>query len=228
MDHETVRELTAAYALDALDHEDERVVESHLRVCAECRAEVTAFTDTATALAYAVDAPAPSPALRDRIVAVAREDRPSNVVPFRARRLPLVATATLAAAAAVAAVAFGLRASNLSDELDSERAVLGILSDPGARPIALDGAAGRLIVARSGEAALVVDRLERAPEGRTYEIWIIRGERATPAGLFDGDEPRDVVPVQGNVPADAQVAVTVEREGGVDTPTGAPLFSARA
>ena len=70
--------------------------------------------------------------------------------------------------------------------------------------------------------------LERAPSGKTYEAWVIeRGEAPRPAGLFRGGGPRTVVRLERPVPAGAHVAVTVEREGGVERPQGPMLFSAQ-
>ena len=149
MEHDAVRELTAAYALDALEPDEEREVEAHLRVCERCREELAAFTEAATALAYDVEAPAPAPALRERILADVRGER-SNVVPFRRRRLPLVVSSVAAAAATVAAVGLGLWANSLSDSLARERAAAEILADPTARSVPVRGAEGRLVVARGG------------------------------------------------------------------------------
>ena len=227
MEHDAVRELTAAYALDALEPDDEREVEAHLRVCERCREELAAFTEAATALAYGVAAPAPSPALRDRILGEVRGER-SNVVPFRPRRLPVVVSSVAAAAATVAAVGLGLWAKSLSDSLERERAAAEILADPAARSIPVRGAQGRLVVAQDGEAALVVAGLERAPAGKTYEVWVIRGAKPVRAGLFEGERERDVVELTHPVSRGAIVAVTVERDGGVEEPTSRPLFSARA
>ena len=145
--------MTAAYALDALEPNEERELEAHLRVCERCREELAAFTEAATALAYGVEAPAPTPALRDRILADVRGER-SNVVPFRRRGLPLVVSSVAAAAATVAAVGLGLWANSLSNSLARERAAGEILADPAARSIPVRGAEGRLVVARDGEAAL--------------------------------------------------------------------------
>lgn len=60
--------MLAAHALGALDREEARRVEEHLATCAECRAEMEAWSDTASALVYAAPASEPSPALRSRIL----------------------------------------------------------------------------------------------------------------------------------------------------------------
>jgi hypothetical protein len=134
----------------------------------------------------------------------------------------------LAAAAAVAAVGFGLWAGSLSNQLEEAEAVRDILADPDARSTELSGADGRLVVSGDGEAVLVVGGLDAAPSGKDYEVWVIDGETPRRAGLFQGDESEDVVQLEERVPAGAVVAVTVEADGGVDAPTTDPIFSARA
>ena len=159
MEQDGIHELTAAYALDALDEDDEREFEEHLRGCARCRQELRELSETASSsLAYAVDAPAPPPQLRERILQEARADRP-NVVPISSRRRPVVwASAAVAVAAAAAAVAIGLGiwSASLSSSLDRERDVVAILSDPQGTVVPLQGANGKLVRASSGDAALVV------------------------------------------------------------------------
>jgi anti-sigma factor RsiW len=233
MDHETVRELTAAYALDALDRADERELEEHLARCPECREELASFREAAAMLAHDVDAPSPPAALRGRILEQARSERP-NVVPMR-RRWALPAAATLAAAAASAAIGLGVWAASLSGRLDDERDALSdqerlvaVLGDTDARRIAVEGHDGTLVRAASGEAALLVSNLDPAPGGKTYEAWVIKDGKPLPAGLFNSHGTRTAILLRRPVPVGATVAVTLERERGVETPTGEPIFSARA
>ncbi|MGH3035529.1 MAG: anti-sigma factor, partial [Gaiellaceae bacterium] len=77
-----------------------------------------------------------------------------------------------------------------------------------------------------GEATLVVSGLERAPSGKTYEIWVIKGETPRPAGLFDDAERRTAVALTRPVSGGDVVAVTLEVAGGVQAPTGRLLFTA--
>ena len=230
MDHDTVRELTAAYALDALDRQDEREFEEHLAHCGRCRAEVSAFQEAAALLAYDVETPYPPPALRERILSEARSERP-NVVPLR-RRWAFPAAAGIAAAAACAAIGLGVWAASLSGKLNSERAARGeqarlvaLIGDPDASRVPVEGAQGTLVVNRTGEAALLVTGLEPAPEGKVYEAWIIEDGKPRPAGTFSSGGESTVVALNEPVPEGAVVAVTLE-PGFVEQPTGQPLFSA--
>jgi anti-sigma-K factor RskA len=227
MEANALHELTAAYALDALGEAEELEFEEHLRGCARCREELRELLEAASALAYAVEAPPPPVSLRARILERARADR-ANVIPLRRRRLAIYASGAVAAAAAAVALGVGLWANSLSNSLDRERQALAVLGDPTADSTPLRGASGRLVVTEAGEAALVVSGLDPAPEDRTYEIWVIEDNRPRPAGLFKGERTRDVVRLTERVREGAVVAVTLEREEGVQAPTSMPLFTASA
>ena len=228
-----IHELTAGYALDALDPEERRSYEEHLDDCERCRAELSAFWETTAALALATQGPEPSADLRERILARARAE-PQNVVPLRRRPVPspLRAVSALAAVAAVA-VALGAWALSLhgrlgtaNERLASSRGALSVLADPSARSVSLAKGSGRLVVASGGRAVMVVDGLRRAPSGKTYEVWVIEGTTPKRAGLFAGGG-RSVVGVEEAVGKDAVVAVTLERAGGVDSPTTTPLVASQ-
>ena len=228
-----IHELTAGYALDALDPDERRAYEAHLEGCEQCREELAAFWQTTEALAVAASGPAPSTGLRERVLAGAREE-PQVVVPLESRRrrtAPILGA--IAAVAAVAALAIGLWAAGLSSDLDEtraalerERAAAAVLADPASRSVSLQpGGDGRLVVTPAGQAVLVVDELGPAPAGKTYEMWVVsHGGTPQRAGLFPGGDGRDVVPVDGIVEAGQVVLVTVEEEGGVDAPTSEPIL----
>jgi anti-sigma-K factor RskA len=229
MEADTIHELTAAYALDALDEREELEYEAHLARCPRCREELASFTETATSLAYGVESPAPPSDLRDRILERARAERP-NVVPLRPAWRSW--TAAAAAVAACAAIALGIWAATLSRSLDRERSakerqasVLSIVSDPAARRFALSGAHGTLVVSRTGAGALLVSNLRPAPSGKTYEAWVIQGKTPRRAGTFGAAKP---FRLSRPVPQGAVVAVTLERHGGVDAPTTKPITAAQA
>jgi anti-sigma factor RsiW len=228
-----IHELTAGYALDALEPEDRRAYEAHLEGCEQCREELAAFWQTTEALAVAASGPAPSGELRERILAGARQE-PQVVVPLAPRRrrtVPVLAAA--AAVAAVVALALGLWAAGLSSDLDETRAALAreraaatVLADPAARTVSLQEGEGRLVVDEEGRAVLVADGLGPAPAGKTYEVWVAsHGGDPQRAGTFPGDDDgRDIVRVDGTVAPGQVVLVTVERAGGVDAPTTEPIL----
>lgn len=236
MDAET-HELIAAYALDALDEPERRHVEELLATSEEAREELRSFSEVAAALAVGVAGPEPPPELRERIVTEARAEG-RVVVPFErpARRRPPIVPALSFAAAAAAVVAVGLGAwgMSLDGELEDARAALAlqeqtaaVLADPAAIDVDLAAGDGRLVVDDGGRAVLVVDGLARAPEGQTYQVWVVENGAPRPAGLFPGSGGQDVILVSDRVSSGAVVAVTVEKAGGAEAPTTTPVAASR-
>jgi anti-sigma factor RsiW len=234
MEPEAIHDLTPAYALHALDADETAEFEQHLRHCERCQAELAELQETTSLLAYAAP-PAPAPAaLRGRILEQARAER-SNVIPFPSRRSRT--TWVLGAAAAVAAavaIGLGIWAAMLHSDLGSERSAHNRLSDAialmgaqGTSHVDLSGASGTLAVGQSGRGVLVINDLKKAPSGKTYEAWVIRGSKPSRAGTFRGGE-NTIVPLSRLVQPGSVVAVTVERSGGVDMPTQTPIISAHA
>ena len=218
-------DLTAAYALHALDERERDEYENHLAQCEPCRDELAVLTESAAALAWAVESPAPPATLRKRILAGAAAES-ENVVPLRRLR----PWQGIAAVAACAAVGLGVWAATLHNSLAHERGQRGALSvaaDPSSHKVSLRGRHGMVAVAHNGDAVLVVDGLDPAPAGKTYEAWVIPpGGKPVAAGTFDGGSGMTMVKLRHPVPRGATVAATVERDGGVDTPTQEPFLSA--
>jgi anti-sigma-K factor RskA len=217
-----LHELTAGYALDALDADERARYEEHLSSCEACREELEGFWSVSGSLAVAAGGPAPPARLRERILEEARSERP-NVVPLRRRRLTQRVLPAVAAVAAVAALGLGLWASSLSNDLDAAEERLAILSDPNARTVQTANGEAELVVAPTGKAALVVRKLAPAPEGKDYELWVFENGVPQPAGVFE--EP-GVALLTRRVEPGQMVAVTLEPDGGVEAPTGAPLLTA--
>jgi anti-sigma-K factor RskA len=216
-----LHDLTAGYALDALDPDERARYEGHLASCERCRDELQGFWQVAGALGRAAGGPTPPASLRERILEQARDERP-NVVPLR-RRAATPALASAAAVAAVVALALGVWSLSLSNDLDDANSVVALLSDPNARVNESAGGEANLVVTPTGRAALVVRRLAPAPAGRDYEIWVIEDGVPQRAGLF---ERPGVAMLTRRVGRGQTVAVTLEPDGGVDAPTGDPLFTA--
>jgi anti-sigma-K factor RskA len=227
----SLHELTAGYALDALDPSEREAFEAHLEGCEQCQEELTSFWEVTGGLAAAADGPAPSPALRERILDAARAVE-QNVVPLGSpRRLsPVLAVAT--AIAAAVAIGLGIYAVSLNGQLDDSRAALSaqetaaaVLADANATTVDMNGGSGKVVVDGSGTAVLVLDALPAAPAGKTYQAWVITDDTPVSAGVFAPTGDRAVVPIPQTVPAGAVVAVTVEPDGGVSAPTQAPVIS---
>jgi anti-sigma-K factor RskA len=199
-------DLTAAYALDALDLDEAEAYERHLSQCEECREQLAELNETAAALAFGATAPAPPARLRSSILEAAAEER-TNVVPLLRRRW--VSRGLAVAAAAAACIVVGLAVS-LSQSSHTQMVTASLVLGP------------------NRTATLHISGLSAAPSGKTYEAWVIpKGGSPRPAGLFPGGGST-TLHLSGTVPGKAVVAVTVERAGGAKAPTQTPVFSAPA
>jgi anti-sigma-K factor RskA len=235
MEPEAIHDLTPAYALDALDSHESVEFEEHLRHCERCQAELADLHEATSSLAYATPPVAAPEALRGRILEQARAER-SNVIPFPQRRnrtnWVLAAAASIAAAAAIG---LGIWAAMLNSDLGAEQAArqrlndaLALVAAPGTDHVDLSGGNGSLAVGPTGRGVLVIPRLPKAPAGRTYEAWVIKGTKASPAGLFLGSgSGTTVVPLTRPVDPGSVVAVTVEPRKGSAQPTQQPFITAK-
>jgi anti-sigma-K factor RskA len=194
-----VHEEAAAFALDALDREQTEAFQQHLAACPDCDAAVEELRFAAAALAFAVEPLVPSGSLRPRVL-----DTGAQVIPLRRRRHARFLAAAMVAAASCAVVVAAVRPWETGD------------SQAGFRRYDAKGANATLLVSRSGEAVLAARRLPPLAAGTVYELWVIAGDRAHPAGLFRGP----IATLTSPVPRGATVAVSVEPTGGSSRPTG--------
>ena len=201
-----LHDLTAAYALDALDADDVEAYERHLSQCEACRSELAELNESAAALAFGAVAPAPPARLRAAILETAAAER-SNVRPLLRRRWMTRGLALAAAAAACIVVGLAVALTR-----SSHTQYVGM----------------SLIRGTNGTATISFSGLDTAPQGKTYEAWVIpRNKAPRPAGLFR-DGASKTIHLEVAVPRGATVAVTIERAGGASAPTTAPIVSARA
>jgi len=221
MEHDAYNELTAAYALDALDDDEAKAYEEHLAGCAICQDNLAALSGTMVQLAFAAPPVDPPPELRERILEAARAER-ENVVPLRPRRSwrPSSRTAVAAVVAIAACLVIGLGIWNisLSHQLDDARQALSA--------VPLQGANGTVVVGDGNRGMLVVSNLDEAPAGKTYQAWVIDGGTANPAGTFGGGGTI-AVKLDHPVSSGSVVAVTVERAGGSEQPTSKPFITSK-
>jgi anti-sigma-K factor RskA len=226
---EHVDELIAGHALRALSSEDEERVVVHLAECEQCRRKLRETEAVAASLAYGVPQLAPPPELRSRVLAIAEPvvaapaAAAASARPQRARvrrqwwpRFSLVAVPAMALAL-VAMLAWNVSLRNdvsaNRDDLASGAAVM------------LPGV-GNVVAQTDGNATLFA-QLRRAPAGKTYEAWVIRGSVALPAGVFKGGGTVELHLTQAAKPGD-KIAVTIEPSGGSKAPTTTPIATSQA
>ncbi len=178
---------------------------------------------------------------------------PSRVLPFESPRrnvwTSLGSFGAIAAAIAMVVVLAGLfilwqqKRSNEAElsrmagqmrdanqQLANERALVTLLTTPGARMTELSGtnaapgAHAMLAYDKTGHAMLMTKNLPAPPPGKAYQLWFIKDNQKMPGKVFTPDARGNGV-MEDQIPASAMesavYAITLEPMGGVQIPTGA-------
>ena len=232
-----VDELAGAYALGAVEADEDRAISEHLDTCDEPHGGARELIGAAGAMGVSEAAVMPSPPLRDRLMATVattpQEHRPAAVTPMPERepkrawwwRLqPVMAgVAAVALAAAVGLGAWGLSLNaQLAEREDALRAVANAEA-----AFAVAGSAGAGWVIESGDVAhFVAEDLADLPADHIYELWLLDAA-GTPTAVGTLEDPDDlvVVALEHSLGGAATFAVTVEAER-VDQPTSDPVLVA--
>ena len=236
MNQERFEDLKDAYVLGALPEEERLEFEQYLVAHPDLQEEVEALGAVAGLLAFSPQEQEPPPELRRRIMATVEAE---SVHPHTSRQSWLaglweavgIRDLALAAAAMLVIGLFSWSMLLQGEVRDLQGRVQSLQSQPqGPQVIALggvgtkQGARAELVTLEGDRAVLVAENMPPVPEGKTYQIWVIKGDTPQPSGLFEpkGDSIAAVVenPVEG---ADA-VAVTVEPKGGSKKPTTDPML----
>jgi anti-sigma-K factor RskA len=236
MAHEDYKAMMPAYALSALDADEERAFSRHLSECAECRDELAEWENTAAALALSASAAEPSPQVRERIMSAIRAETSSQkVVPFPdARRSLWTSFGSLGAiAAAVLFLALIVGIVVLWQEnraMQRELAFARLATTPGAKMTELtgteqaSGATAKIAYDRNGHAMLMASGLPPAPQGKEYQLWFIVGSNPPKPGKSFAPDSAGQGTLIDQVPREAMdsavFAITLEPAGGMPAPTG--------
>ncbi len=223
MNCDEVRELLAAFALDALTEDERAAVAEHLEGCA-LHPELADLRATIEALPALADPLDPPTALRQRVLAIAsapaEAPRASDPTPLppRPRGIPRVPWA-IAAVVAAFAIALGWWTSTTQV---SAPVLITRAATASAGP-----SQGRITYApQTNQLTFEVDTLPAAPAGMTYQLWVVRGATPVSLGLFNptpaghGQLTVETTLTEGEV-----IAVTVEPIGGSPAPTTAPFLA---
>lgn len=221
--------LSGAFVLDALSPEEAEQFRRHLQSCAVCREEVRELREAAARMG-AVEAAAPPPQLKSRVLAAADRtpQKPprlgsSGTTPGPRRWAPRL----LAAAAAVVVLAggaIGLNAVlNNDDGGGLQAAVVQVFEAGDAHVAEVETSHGPLRVATSPtENEMAVDTSDLVPLDRehVYQLWAIQDGSPVSVGVLE--DPKGGAAME--MPATGtEVAITVEPAGGSEQPTGDPI-----
>lgn len=235
--HDEIRELLAAFALDAVDGDEAEAIELHLRDCPRCRAEVVDHREAAGALATGHQ---PAPIATWNTIVDQLESAPpmrlAAVVPIPSSRWRRSLRVGVAAVAAASLAVLGVRVVHQEQRFDAmqaaleDRAVLAAAlaahGSSDARQADLRSADGAVlahaVLVPDGTGYLWSDGLPRTAADHTYQLWAIIGTERISAGVL-GPSP-SVAPFRfaGDV---VGLAITEEVAGGVVASQNQPVAS---
>lgn len=231
-----LREYFELYALGMAEEPERNEIRAHLdRGCEVCMPEMRRARELVALLGSTPPAAAPSPKLRRRILAsVGVEQRGFGWA-------PVLAGATVMCLAA--AMYFAGREADFSREvgrltLQSRTQIIELtrLNEAFALMNGADTTVtsfgekqpvpkGKLFYNPTKGALLIASNLPPAPAGKAYELWLIpkaKGASPVRAGMFQSQSDGTVMrllPAPIDASTTAAIAVTMEVEAGVDTPT---------
>ncbi|MEU6387843.1 anti-sigma factor [Streptomyces sp. NPDC046939] len=235
--------LTGAYALHALDPEEEAAFERHLDACPACAQEVRELAATAARLGSAAAVVPPEgfkEAVLRRIDGVRQEPprtAPPASVPAAVRRGRRLTRWALAACLAAVAALGGTTIWQHQEAEDARQAarearratdqVADVLAAPDAKTRTArlaGGASGTVVVSQERDKAVfVAASMERPPGGKVYQLWFDDGGTMRSAGLMDPGRSAQSVLLAGRVGTATGMGITVEPAGGSEHPTSAPV-----
>jgi anti-sigma-K factor RskA len=91
---------------------------------------------------------------------------------------------------------------------------------------AKQGADAEVASIKGNRIVLVADNLPSIPEGRTCQIWVIKGDVPESGGLFQPGGTETAAPITAPTRKGDTIAITVEPAGGSKQPTTDPVLSA--
>jgi hypothetical protein len=249
-------DLLGAFALDAVDPAERKLVERHLANDPVARGEVDKMRETAAALAsLPADGEGTPPALWSRIAGAIRsqelaptesgpagaaadtERGPSNVVPIarRPRSIPARIVMPVAAAAAIVIVVLAVQvATRTPSRAGDLAAAYNHAVAGGAAPVSLQPQLGHGTVAAEialqsdGTGYLRNDHLAALPAGKTYQLWALVNRSNEQQAISAGVLGRAPRTAAFHVAgAPAAFAITVENAPGAVSPTESPIAVGR-
>lgn len=226
-----LRDDYATYAIGSLDGPELDELRQHLaRSCENCTPGVREALAVVSSMATAVKEVDPPKRLRKRVIAMVSPEKSGS----RMAWLFALSTA-LALFAAVTvwmrlqdaqreSIAFERNVQQLQTDNSRLTETLALLEDPAAKEVTFGkGARGRVVISPTHGVAFSGQNMAALAPGKTYEMWIIpKGGKPVPAGTFAPSPDGSALHLQTgpvDIATTAAVAVSIEPEGGVQSPT---------
>jgi anti-sigma-K factor RskA len=223
------RDDLVAFALGALEPNEERAVEGHTPSCARCTRELEALVPAVAVLGESVEQLEPPPELRERVLAEVRADVARSEAEREAPKRParrgwrgLIMRPALAVGLAIVIAAIGGYVLAGNDGGGEEPATTVRVQPAPQAP----GVGGTLAV---GEDSSMLDLhgLAQLKGREVYQVWVAEGESVRPSSDFVPDaNGQAMAAVEDPLTAGTRVMVTKESEPGHTVPTSPVLLSA--
>jgi anti-sigma-K factor RskA len=228
-----------AYAIGALDPVDAAALQTHLKTCQICLAELAAYGAVSEALLMASPPQPPPAALRQRLQArlpgaqkvVARPKLAWSFNQF-AFGFAILLLLALNAFFLFQMLSLQRQQALLTRQVQTSQTALAALAYPETRslPISGENITGTLLLDQERNVAVVIAwNLPALQASQTYQIWLIdpQGKR-TSAGIFAPQPDLSFTSVSvlspGSLSNFTGIGVTVEPAGGSSQPTGKRIF----
>jgi anti-sigma-K factor RskA len=147
-----------------------------------------------------------------------------QVPPRRRRRRPMVLLVTVAAAVAI--FAGGSFVTRSLFEVQTEYTNIQTAADVQTAQAPIDGG-GTVKVSWSASEHRTAVQLNgvTVPEGKVLQLWSVRGDTITSAGLYEPQQGQNYTLISGTPNAGEALAVSVEPDGGSAQPTTDPIVA---
>jgi hypothetical protein len=230
------RDDLVAYSLEALDAREAEEVEAHAPSCARCSRELEALAPAVAVLGESVEQLEPPPELRERVLAIVRDEAASKRAELsgarggdqatmrrerRGLRGLLLRPALGLAALAVAAAGVGgyLVAEDTGGGGGGEEATVAVV------PMA--PSVGGTLAVGDISSTLDLHGLKQLRGREVYQVWVAHGSTLKPSSNFIPDSSGDATTaVDGQLAEGTKVMVTKEPHPGRTTPTPPVLLTA--
>ncbi len=218
MTQDQYTDLCELYALGALDGGERLGFERHLSECNDCQAGLAKAIELNEMIFSAAPRVEPSPQLRSRVLAGFGQAAAKSFNPRRGLNWGMALA--LAASAVLGFVAWQSEHSALlhsNNELARLRAIEQILQAPATKQVTFGpqptAPHGSVFVHEKLGMILIADGLPAAPEGWTYESWVVPKDGApVPIEAFRAPDGGGISVLHSALPGDQLKAVAVSLE----------------
>ena len=233
------QELLPAYALEALDPDETRTLQAHLKTCPDCQGRLEEHRMVSDGLLFALPPKAPPPRVRARLIASLAAAKASATPTRRVwpiwqlvSGLALVALVVMNISTMTQLQALQRQQMTLTKQLQTSQTALALVAYPEGRSLSVTGqqAAGTLVLnSELQRGVLFAWGLDVLDEAHTYQVWLIQpdGHRIS-GGLFRPEPGQPfvsvVIPSERPFSDFTGLGVTIEPAGGSPAPTGARVL----